>query len=210
MEEKIIKARLDAEGRGMTLPKVIKKDVYDAGIDAQRIVERAQQQAEAILAEAARRGEEAAAAARQRGYQDGLEQWAAALDSVARANQALNARYEGELVKLAVRIAEKIIGEELRARPETVVSIVREALRSVGNEQHLTVQVNPGESQQVAGMLDRLREVVKAGHDIQIVADPAIAPGGCIVHSDMGAVDARLETQLRRLEEILLRVAGKK
>ncbi|MBV9505677.1 MAG: type III secretion system stator protein SctL [Acidobacteriia bacterium] len=210
MEEKIIKARLDAEGRGMTLPKVLKKDVYDAGIDAQRIVERAQQQAEAILAEAARRGEEAVAAARQRGYQDGLEQWAAALDSVARADQALNARYEGELVKLAVKIAEKIIGEELRARPETIVSIVREALRSVGNEQRLTVQVNPGESQQVAGMLDRLREVVKAGHDIQIVADPAIAPGGCIVHSDMGAVDARLETQLRRLEEILLRVAGKK
>jgi type III secretion protein L len=207
MDERIIKARLDADAPVVNAPNVLKKEVYQAGLDARRIVERAQREAEAILEEATRRGDETVEAARERGYRQGLAQWDAALRVAEQASQTLHEKHEAELVRLAVKIAEKIIGEELRTRPETIVSIVRECLRTVRHEQRLVIQVNPSESDLVERMAKRLREAVGLDRQIQIVADRNVAAGGCIVESEMGVIDARLETQLGRLEEILLRVA---
>jgi type III secretion protein L len=39
---------------------------------------------------------------------------------------------------------------------------------------------------------------------VDIVPDPKVASGGCIIESEVGTVDARLETQLRALEKALL------
>ena len=59
---------------------------------------------------------------------------------------------------MAVKIAEKIIGEELRSSPETIVSIARECLRGVRHEHSLTLRINPGQTDRAAaqsGFADR-------------------------------------------------------
>jgi flagellar biosynthesis/type III secretory pathway protein FliH len=38
-------------------------------------------------------------------------------------------------------------------------------------------------------------------------ADAGVTRGGCIVDSELGRVDARLETQLARLEQALVRAS---
>ena len=108
---------------------------------------------------------------------------------------------------MAVKIAEKIIGEELRSSPETIVSIARECLRGVRHEHSLTLRINPGQTEELQRNLNSLIETAGPGRRIQVVPDSAVAPGGCVVDSVVGVIDARLETQLRCLEEILLRVA---
>ena len=210
MEERIIKARLDAEAPGLAVPKVMKKEVYDAGVDARRIVERAEAEAAAILEGAQRRRSEVFDSAREEGYREGMAQWAEALRSIERASDVLHTRHEAEIVKLAVRVAGKIIGEELQTRPEAIAAIVREALRSVRQEGRLTVRVNPGETAPVERMLSRVELAAGSGRRIELVADPEIGPAGCVIQSEIGTVDARLETQLQRLEEILLRIAPKR
>jgi type III secretion protein L len=210
MEEKIIKARLEADAGMVGEPKVIKKDVYEASLDARRIVSRAQREAETVLEEAVLRRDESLEAARREGYQHGLSQWDKALRSLEGAREALHARHEAELVGLAVKIAEKIIGEELRTRPETIVSIVGECLRGIRYGHSLTIRVNPSESAEVQRGLSRLQETIGPGRHIQVLADSTVSPGGCIVESDLGVIDARLETQLKRLDEILARIALRK
>jgi flagellar biosynthesis/type III secretory pathway protein FliH len=44
---------------------------------------------------------------------------------------------------------------------------------------------------------------------LEVVADAGLPPGGCIVETEYGVIDARLETQLRCMEETLLRLARK-
>jgi flagellar biosynthesis/type III secretory pathway protein FliH len=124
-----------------------------------------------------------------------------------RTRDSLDAKYEAELIRLSVKIAEKIIGEELHARPETIVSIVRECLRGIRNEHNLTVRVSPGEREQVLRRVDSLNQEVGFGGNVQVIADSSVPPGGCILEGDHGIVDARLDTQLKRLEEILMRIA---
>jgi type III secretion protein L len=207
MEEKIIKARPEPEAAGMSGARYLKRDIYDAGVDAGRILEAAHEEARAVLDDVQRRRDAIVQAAREEGFRHGLAEWDLALQSAREAQESLDAQYESEIVRMAVKIAEKIVGEELRTRPETIVSIARECLRGVRHEHSLTVRVNPDEVDEVQRNLSSLAEVAGAGRRIQILPDGGVAPGGCIVESAVGVIDARLETQLRCLEEILLRVA---
>jgi type III secretion protein L len=205
MEEKIIKARLAREAP-LAPPRVLKRDVHDAGVEARSIVEAAERQAQMLLDDAIRRREDTLEAGRKQGYREGLAQWVEALAEMKHARESLDAKYEAEMVRLSVKVAEKIIGEELRTRPETIVSIVRECLSGIRNSKNLTIRVSSAEREEVLQRVDSLnREVGLCS--IQVLADAAVSPGGCIVESERGIVDARLETQLRRLEEILMRIA---
>ncbi len=207
MEEKIIKARLAPEAP-LAPPRVLKRDVHDAGVEARGIIEAAERQARDILDEAVRLRDDALEAGRLEGYREGLAEWDDALLGLKRARGSLDAKYEAELVRLSVKVAEKIIGEELRTRPETIVSIVRECLRGVRHEQSLTVRVSPEEREEVLRQVESLTREVGL-RNIQVTADTSVSRGGCIVESERGIVDARLETQLRRLGDILIRIANR-
>jgi type III secretion protein L len=208
MEQKIIKAGTGSEA-SPAQPRVLKRDVHQAGMEARDIIEAAELQAQKTVGEAVRQREEALEAGRQEGYRQGLAQWDEARVAMLRTRESLHAKYEGELVRLSVKVAERIIGEELRTRPETIVSIVRESLRGIRNEQNLTVRVNPGEKEEVLRQVDSLNSEVGLGGNVQVLADAAVSAGGCIVESARGVADARLEVQLKRLEDILIRISAR-
>jgi type III secretion protein L len=213
MNGRIIKAGLPSSDMGAAAgagaARVFKREVYDATLEAKNLVDAAEQRAKSIVQEAEAQRDRIVEAARDEGYSSGLAQWNQALAAAAASRENLAASHESHLVRLAVRIAEKIIGEELKTHPETIVSIVRESLQSVRQERLLTIQVNPESLDEVRRRVTRLKEVVGADREIHVVADPAVSLGGCIVESELGVIDARLETQLKCLEEALLRSARK-
>ena len=207
MDRKIIKANLDTDSASAPGPRILKKDVYEAGLNARDLLEAAAKQAQALIAEAEQRRNAIVEEARQEGFRQGIAEWDRALAALAEAQNALEIKYEPQMIRLAVKIAGKILGEELRLRPETIVSIARECLRGVRHEHNLTLRVNPQEADDVEHNLASLLEVAGSDRRIRVTPDAAVASGGCIVESVVGVIDARLETQLKCLEEILLRVA---
>jgi flagellar biosynthesis/type III secretory pathway protein FliH len=195
MDEKIIKADAAAAPAAISAgQKVVKKDVYLAGVEAREIVDAAGREAQAI-----------ADAAREEGYREGLSRWNQALEEAGKASERLAREHEEELVRLALRIAEKILGHEVQADPGAIAGIVEEALKSVRRERSLTIRVNPAHVEELRSRLDRLRDAAGGVRQIRIVANAEIQPGGCVVESELGTIDAQLETQLQCLEQILLR-----
>jgi type III secretion protein L len=158
------------------LPKLVKKDAYTAVLDAATIVRDAEASAAAILAEARRLGEE-----------EGLAQYIAAIER-------FYASAEPEMIRLSTAIARKIVGEELRISPEAIVAIVREALAAGRHGRQVVVRVHPS-------AVARVRAGV--GPDVQVRATESVAPGGCVIESEFGIVDAQLDTQLRVIERAL-------
>src|SRR5262249_31999665 len=118
-------------------------------------------------------------------------------------------RYEADLLKLAVRMAEKIIGERLEADPSTMIGIVGEALKSVRRGKRLTIQVSPDSLGTGRKNMGEMKKREGGAKEIWVEANATVPPGGCIVVSDVGVIDARLETQLRCLENVLLQAAKK-
>src|SRR5262245_12643726 len=97
--------------------KVIKKGVFAAAVDAQSIVEAARREAGQLLDEAQKQREQVRAEAHQAGYEEGLTRWNETILLANEAQDQLLKTSEQILVRLAVRVAEKIIGEHLQSSP---------------------------------------------------------------------------------------------
>jgi type III secretion protein L len=195
----------------MELPdprKVIKKEVFAATVEAQSVVEAARRDAERLVREAENDRDRLRTEAQQAGYEEGLTRWNEYVLEAMEAQDRLLKTSEQAMVRLAVRVAEKIIGEHLRSSPDLIVSIVREALKSVRSEKGITIRVHPDDVEILRQSIHRLQDLLSGCH-IKVIGSGAVASGGCIVESELGVVDAQLETQLKCLEEALLRAAKK-
>lgn len=188
-------------------PEVLKRE---AEAEARRQAElAAQREAAEIAARAAElRG------AREGGYQDGYRDGLAAMEAfkqsyaaqssaqVASVIQGMQARFEQleqhlaqRVAGIALEVARQVVRTELHTHPEQVVAVTQEALAVLlVSAKHVTVRVNPEEHHLVAtGTTD-----VLAARGARLVADAQVARGGCLIESDIGAVDARVATRWER------------
>lgn len=175
-----------------------------ARLQAATILEQAQRQAAQVLAEA-----------RIQGYNDGLAQAEAEVKEKVAALEALEAavnarqdqffaRMQGEVVELAVAIASKVIGHEVEAHPDLVVEQVRGCLRQLQDRERIRVRVSPDDLETMRAA----REQLLAAHDdirrMDVVEDRRVSQGGCIVESENGTLDARLDRQLKEVERVMM------
>ena len=186
-------------------PKILKREVYEATQEARDVIAVAQEKARQIVADAERERNAILEQARQEGHAKGLAEWNHILAQAAQRSEELAKSWEETMLRLSVRVAEKIIGEQLKLHPDTIAAIVREALAGIRPGRHLVIQVNDAEAQEVRARTARLRESLSVGCEIEIVAAATVPSGGCVIESELGIVDARLETQLKCLEEALVR-----
>jgi flagellar assembly protein FliH len=174
---------------------------------ADEVLREAQVAAKRIAAQAEAEGHE-------RGYALGLEEGSAA---VAAARQALEDSVGGVLelraqfleqaearaVELALLLAEKIVGAAFGVQPELVLEVVRGALRRAVERDHLVIEVHPGDLEIVRAEVGEVAARLGGVGQLEVVAEQRVAPGGCVVRTAEGEIDARIETQLERAEELL-------
>ena len=153
-------------------------------------------------------GREAAAAAER----ERLAKEVAPLGDVLRAAAAaigekraeLAAAAERELVRLSVRIAEKIVKAEVASGARVAVENLRRAIALAARRREVRVRLHPADLKAVETFLPELRrEVVDLG-PVALEADPAVARGGAVVVTPEGAVDADIASQLDEIERGLL------
>lgn len=198
----ILKAAAAGGARG-GLRGIVKRPVVDARAEARRIVA----EAESFAASVRERAEASAQALRESAYREGRETALSEfnqhlLDAREARDRAL-AEVEFDVLRLSVKIAEKIIGRELQLNEATVADIVAAALRNVRQRETLVLRVNPADMPLVQSHRERLDPSGRARF-LDLVADPRVARSGCVIEGPSGTVNAQLETQLAILERSLL------
>jgi type III secretion system HrpE/YscL family protein len=184
---------------------VVESDVYDAHQRAKEIVEHAGAEASRIREEAEKGRVQVYEKAKNDGYQAGLSNATEILAKAHRERGNLLAAAEADLVKLSVKIAEKIIVRELAQSPETIVSICSQAIENLRAQRELILRVHPEDAAILRNSRKRLMDLVGRLKDLAIKEDPEIARGGCIIESESGAtIDAQLSTQLEMIQRALL------
>jgi flagellar assembly protein FliH len=146
-------------------------------------------------------------AAAQAAAQAQLEGPASALAAAAQQLQALRAdaaaSVEAEAVELALRIAEQAIGAALAVDRELVADVVRGALRRLVERDRVLIFVNPDDLEVVREQVGRLVGELGGIEHCEVQAERRVRPGGAIVRTAEGEVDATLETKLARAREVL-------
>jgi len=155
-------------------------------------------------------------AAEKRGYEAGFELGAKAgqqefqvkvaqveqlLTSIGQKRDDLLEVLEEDLVELVFELIGHFAGLD-ETRRDLVVETVRRQLATRAETQILTVRVAAEDlvlvsQSEAAGRLG-------LGSRLQLVADPAVRLGGCIIDTAQGSLDARLELLLEKLRRALL------
>jgi len=183
--------------------KVVKNQIVSAQKEAAQILEEAEEFAAEIRREAQAEAENLKMLAYREGTENALTEFERHLIETREIRERVWRETEKDLLRLAVRLAEKIVGREIQKDDKTIVDIISTALQNARQQEKLTVRVNPKDLPTV----EREAEKFALGGRVQFidfVADPRVASSGCLIESEVGTIDARLETQLRVLERALL------
>lgn len=158
----------------------------------------------------AQRGDEIQAA-HQAGYQAGYRDGLVALESfkqtfalqltaqlgplVSAFDEAfadLERQVANSVARTATALARQVVRSELVARPELVAQVASEAVNAVLlSARHIRVFVHPDDLALVQGGAGE----ALAARQARLLADPALSRGGCRIESDLGSIDARIETR---------------
>jgi flagellar assembly protein FliH len=106
---------------------------------------------------------------------------------------------EREVVKLAVEVAKKIVHREIQIDKDIIQTLVRVALSHVAEKSAVTVHISPQDYSHLMALRDELSE--SEGRDISLLADKSIERGGCLVQTECGDIDARIEEKFREVEQ---------
>ena len=177
----------------MTL--IIKADRSGARI-VPAAIQNAHDEAREILTRARAEAEQLREDARDVGRAQGRAELAAEFVHTARARDAQLGALEGQAIELALLAAQRIVGAELSLRPERIAEIVRPLLSRIRRARQVSVRVHPDDRSALAQAHALLAEHAELGCAIAIEEDANLARGGCVVTSDAGILDARLEVRL--------------
>lgn len=113
------------------------------------------------------------------------------------------AEAEVSLGRLAVEIAARILATEIEQRPETILDIAKAALAEATNATRVRLRANPFHIPILHERKETLLALSPMLRDIELVEDASIR-GGCVIDSDGGVIDARIEAQLANLARAAL------
>lgn len=192
-------------GRGRVFARggVLKRRLVNAHEEASLVVAEAEAEAAAIRERADAEARELREAAYTEGSEAALLEFNQHVLEARELRDTALAEVERDVLRLAVRLAEKIIGREIERDDATLADIVSSALRHARQHEMLTVRVNPSDLAAVQSRRERLDPAGRVRF-LDLVPDPRVEHGGCVIESESGTINARLETQLRVLERALL------
>ena len=134
------------------------------------------------------------------------------VDAFLEKQRALVQENEAALIDLAVSVAKRIVGACAEMRREPVLLAVSDCLGYLRDRTRVTVKVNPKDLDLVREHRKEWMEAVEGIGTLTVEADPALSRGGCVLETDAGDVDARVEERLAMLNAALLeelRTSGK-
>jgi len=182
------------------------KIIRNSREEAQALIEGGREKLREIEEEAYAKGWQEGTKAAREEYEAKLREADVMLEKAQEEKWQVVAGSEEEIVRLAVAVARKVINREMETNPEIVVDMVKRAIQKATDREELTVRVNPDNLDVTINARDDISQQVKGIRKLKVLADPAIAPGGCVVESHNGTVDARIERQMNEIEQALMEV----
>jgi flagellar assembly protein FliH len=196
-----------------------------AAEEGRRIKEEAEGEAEKLLAEARQKAAEIEDAAqdsfekeradavdaglkegREAGYTEGkaeadrlIERLQTVLERARSRREDILAETEQQIVDLALLIARKVVKIISETQGEVVKANVTEALRKIKGRGDIVIRVNVADLKLATEHAESFIKKMEA-RGVQIAEDSTVDPGGCIIETDFGEIDARISSQLAELE----------
>jgi len=130
-----------------------------------------------------------------------LDQFSASIKGLDESSKTFESALESlknELIFAALDIAKEVIKVELSENSHEVAKLLcDELIKDLQNASKITLKVNPIDHGSISEHVGKLK-------NIEIFSDRAVSPGGVIVMSDAGNIDAQITKRFQRVKKAAL------
>lgn len=188
-----------------------KKLIDDAKREADEERRSLDEQRDELLEEARKEG---VTSGREEGYESGkaeVDRLVELLHNII--NTAISKRTEiieeseTQLVNLVLLIAKKVVKVISENQKNVVVNNVIQALRKMKTRGDVAIKVNLADVKLTSEHIKDFMRMVENVRSVTVLEDSTVDPGGCIIETDFGQIDARISSQLHEIEERILELA---
>lgn len=169
-------------------------------IDDRNLVSRAKEEAISIKE-----------AAQKEGYQAGLNEIKSELEQVKdavkvffNAPQEVYDNISSDILEISLDIAKKIIKKEVSENQEIILENIKDILKGLSKEESkITLKVNPSQADMLKQEVPQIANSLGLEVKLYVVADEGVMPGGCVLTTSNGVIDATIESQLTIISEVM-------
>jgi len=158
---------------------------------------------ESAYAEGFMKGEAVGMESERKRLQSIFDTFDKAMSELREFKKALCHNTEKGAVELALAIAEKVVYHEVSVNKETLLGVLKGAFEKVIDPEKIKIRINKLDLQfinesgcQISELTDNLKDVILEGDD-------TITRGGCVIETGFGSIDARIESQLQAVGDLL-------
>ncbi|MFG0260825.1 MAG: FliH/SctL family protein [Novipirellula sp. JB048] len=134
---------------------------------------------------------------------DSLQTLHTAVEQLHRVHEAWMQQYADSLTSIAIAAAEKVIRRQLQGDETILVRWADEALRSTRSATRLILAVHPETLANLGQVFDDLLASPDLPEQTTVEPDEAVARDAVVIRQPGGEIQAGLETQLQRLQDLL-------
>ena len=130
-----------------------------------------------------------------------IKQINALLTQIENQKRTLFQRFEQDLVEFAFCVIKKILQRESRLTAGVIKDTLSAALKKTEENRQVILHVNPLDYKYLLAHPDQIPWVLNDRERIKILEDEAIIPGGGLLETEWGVIDATIEGQFDRIVE---------
>ncbi len=129
----------------------------------------------------------------------GLDQLQNLIQKLGQLKEELAHQNETHLMTMVYRIAEKLAFDHIESKPEIILSVIQKSIETAQADEDVTVSVSPEQIQFLESMKLQTGREFDFLKNIKLQSMPHIEPGGCIVETNYGVIDARIPERTSKL-----------
>lgn len=149
-------------------------------------------------------GAEAARSEARQELQDSLDTLKKALEEVNFLAEHIVDRYEQQLIRLVLKIAEKVVSVTLDADDQVVRRTVIDALKTLVNPEEIVLSISPDDYACIEMVKEEFFEEVSSLETVSVQSDALINRGGCKIETRTGTISVDPEDKMQAIQEALL------
>jgi flagellar assembly protein FliH len=132
-----------------------------------------------------------------------LEQLDQLISSVSNLKTELVSQNEAHLVQLAFHMAKRLAHREILADSQVVTNVIKDAVEKAQVDEEVVVQVAPTQLEFLEELKKETGREFEFMKKVKLEPVEAITPGGCVIITNYGEIDARFEERVNKLWEVV-------
>ena len=126
------------------------------------------------------------------------------VDSIADGRKRLWDQQQGEMLAFVLDISRQVIKTEVQQNENVLMEIIRNAMRRVTDKENMRLRVSVADAARIKAAREEVMQIVDGIRGLEIVDDRRMGEGGCVIETNAGTIDAKIETQLGEIERTIL------